>query len=89
MRARSGQNSAAVKRSENLNKATGVPEEIARCLRVFGGADRKAKAVRSSAGCCMRLRPSAVVLLPAFSYVMSHRQCPEALGRQRAPPLEG
>lgn len=36
----------AVKLSDNPNKATGDPAEIARYLRVFGGADRKAKAVR-------------------------------------------
>lgn len=36
----------AVKLSDNTEKATGSPEEIARYLRVFGGADRVTSAVR-------------------------------------------
>jgi nicotinate phosphoribosyltransferase len=35
-----------VKLSDNANEATGDPAGIARYLRVFGGADRKAKVVR-------------------------------------------
>jgi nicotinate phosphoribosyltransferase len=35
----------AVKLSDNPAKATGEPEEIARYLRVFGGADRVTTAV--------------------------------------------